>query len=203
MSSEEGFFVSPDFIEENRNNLGQFMPKPRRKGPYSKHDRDSRRNEAYKLHFEFGYSARKIADLMKVNRNTVNGDIDYWYSKIYKNNSIFNPEDTIIVTLQRFESQRTRLRERLAQNPFSYQERIAIERLIYDIDSKILQTHHRLTESTRRLLDESTERINEWLKDNHKPGRYMKLFDKITVSDKGKEKINKILKEDKKHSKFF
>jgi len=39
-------------------------------GPYSKDEREKRQNEVFRLHFEFGYSAVKIADLMKINRNT-------------------------------------------------------------------------------------------------------------------------------------
>jgi len=140
---------------------------------------------------------------MKVNRNTVNGDIDYWYSKITTNNNIFNPEYSIIVTLQRFEIQRSRLRESLDKTLSSYQEKLAIERMIYDLDSKILQTYQRLAESSRRLFDFSIERLNSWLKDNKKTERYMTLFDKISVSDKAKEKIHKILIDDKKRGRVL
>jgi len=33
-------------------------------GPYSKDEREKRQNEVFRLHFEYGYSATKIADLM-------------------------------------------------------------------------------------------------------------------------------------------
>jgi len=195
--------ITEEFFTENKNHFQKINLQKKKGGPYSKHDRDARRNEVYKLHFEYGYSARKIADLMKVNRNTVNGDIDYWYSKITTNNNIFNPEYSIIVTLQRFEIQRSRLRESLDKTLSSYQEKIAIERMIYDLDSKILQTYQRLAESTRRLNDHSIEGLNDWLKDNKITERYMTLFDKISVSDKAKEKINKILNDDKKRGRVL
>jgi len=51
-------------------------------GPYTKDDQESRRNEVGRLHFEYGYSARKIADIMKINRNTINSDIKYLYDAI-------------------------------------------------------------------------------------------------------------------------
>lgn len=188
--------ISEEFIKENRQNLSQFVPKSRGRGPYSKQDKQARRNEVYRLHFEYGYSARKIADMMKVNRNTVTSDIDYWYSKIVDASNIFNPEHAVIINLQRLEIQRTRLREQLDKTN-SHQEKLAIERLIFDVDSKILHTYQRLGESARRLADLSTEQLNDWLKDNRKEGRYMTLFDKILVSPKAHEKIERIIKEDK------
>ena len=96
------------------------MPKSHKRGPYSKQELENRRNEVYRLHFEYGYSARKIAGFMKINRNTVNGDINYWYSRIAKNNSIFEPEYAVIFNLQRLEIQRSRLRERLDKSLFSF-----------------------------------------------------------------------------------
>ena len=103
--------VSEDFIETNK----KFKPDTRRKkgGPYTKQEIIDRKNEVYRLHFEYGYSARKIADLMKVNRNTVNGDIDYWYSKIVENFNTFDPSYAIMINLQRLDIQRSRLREQL------------------------------------------------------------------------------------------
>ena len=54
--------ISKEFLEENKSNLSQFMPKTRRRGPYSKQEKESRRNEVYRLHFDYGYSARKISE---------------------------------------------------------------------------------------------------------------------------------------------
>jgi hypothetical protein len=128
--------VDSEFIEENK----KINSKTHRNGgPYSRSERDKRRQEAYKLHFEYGYSARKISELMKINRNTINGDIDYWYSKIYKSTNIHNPDVVIVLNVQRLEIQRTRLREQLDKAE-SFQERLALERLIYEIDCKILHT---------------------------------------------------------------
>ena len=51
-------------------------------GPYSRDDREKRQNEVFRLHFEFGYPATRIAELMNINRNTINADIKYWYSTL-------------------------------------------------------------------------------------------------------------------------
>ena len=55
------FDISKEFLKENQNNLGQFMPKYHKRGPYSKQQLEKRRDKVYRLHFEYGYSARKIA----------------------------------------------------------------------------------------------------------------------------------------------
>jgi len=190
------FNISKDFIETNK----KFKPNTRRKkgGRYTKQEIIDRKNEVHRLHFEYGYSARKIADLMKINRNTINGDISYWYSKILRSGDVFNASYRIIVYLERLDVQRSRLREQLDKTETS-QERLALERLILEIDSKILNTIIKLTNSTQSLVIYSTEQLNQWLKENKKDERYLTLFDKISVSAKAQEKINKIIKEDKLH----
>ena len=188
--------ISKKFLEENKSDLSQFMPKTRRRGPYSKQEKESRRNEVYRLHFDYGYSARKISELMKVNRNTINGDISYWYSKVTSNHNVFDPEMDILICLKRFEVQRTRLRIQ-TDTTTEFHDKIALERLILDIDSKVLQVYQKLGESTKRVMDAVTENLNHEMKKQKKDARYMLLFDKIVVSESAKEKIEQIIREDK------
>ena len=63
-------------------NMAQVQEK--KGGPYTKNEKMKRQNEVYRLHFELGYSAVKISDMMKINRNTINSDINYWYSSLSK-----------------------------------------------------------------------------------------------------------------------
>jgi len=102
--------ISPEFIES-----GKFYRRTSKKkgGPDSNDEKIKRQNEVHRLHFEYGYSARKISELLKVNRNTINGDIGYWYRKVAADYDFFNPEPYIIANIERLEAQRTRLRERL------------------------------------------------------------------------------------------
>lgn len=80
--SSAGFDVSPDFIEENKKiNL----VRPRKKfAPYTKAERLKRRKEVYRLHFELGIPAIRIADMMNVDKNTVNNDIQLLYRELGK-----------------------------------------------------------------------------------------------------------------------
>jgi len=120
----------------------------KRSGPYSKDEKIERQDEVYRLHFEYRYSARKISKLMRVNRNTINGDIVYWYDKIVTSSNIVDPEKSVIISIQRFDIQQSRLRETLnkAEN---VQQRCVIEKMIFDIDCKIINIKIKLTDSMK------------------------------------------------------
>ena len=124
--------ISQDFINENKK-LYQSRPKSRKSGPYSKHERQKRRDEVYRLHFEYGYSARKIADLMKINRHTIDSDIQYLYSTLQHADNKISFGDLINKQHIRFEHQRNRLMQ-ILEKTNSIQEKQQLERLIFDID---------------------------------------------------------------------
>ncbi len=47
------------------------LSEPEKKGgPYTKQEKEDRQIEVNKLHFEYGYSAVKIAEMLNVNRKT-------------------------------------------------------------------------------------------------------------------------------------
>jgi len=191
--------ISKDFINENKSNLAQFVPKLRRAGPFSPHDREIRRNEVYRFHFEYGYSARKIAELMKINRNTINGDIQYWYAKVVNKAELMDPEYWIVRKLERLEIQRTRIREKLDKES-KFENKIALERFLFDLESKILQIQLKLVDSSARHYVSSRTTFNEWLKQKGHTEQYLTLFDILRVSKDASEKISKIINEDKKRA---
>ena len=189
--------VSDDFINESKKIK---FPKQEKKkgGPYSKNEKHQRLNEVHRLHFEYGYSARQIADMMKVSRNTINGDISYWYDKIgRKINSVVDPEMLVLKHITRLELQRTRLRVTLDKTNV-FQEKLGIEKLIFDIESRIMQTRLKLINSQIRSVNDSTERVNDWLKKRGEDERFLSVFGIYSVSDKSLKRIKKIMKEDKK-----
>lgn len=53
-------------------------------GSYTKDEQRKRRDEIYRLHFEYGYPAKKISEFLKVNRGTINRDKMYLYSQVNK-----------------------------------------------------------------------------------------------------------------------
>ena len=187
--------ISADFIKENKANLCQSVPKSHRPGPYAKSEKEKRRDEVCRLHFEYGYSARKIADLMKMSRNTINGDIDFLYGNTVKNYNLVSPQTAVIKQLAKLEIQKTRLRESLdkTQNP---SEKISIERLIFDIDSKLIHVRIKISESHYRVHEIATAWLNRYLKNHQQPSRYFALFDTMQVSTKTQKKIKKLISED-------
>ncbi len=195
MSSNESLHVTDEFLKQNLK-LTKIKKTTKKGGPCSKNDKDKRRDEVYRLHFDYGYSARKIAELMKFNRNTVNGDVDYWYSKILKNVSYIDPERLIIVNLEGMEIQKTRLREQLDKVK-NNSERMAIERMIFDINTKILYTYQKLSNSIIRNHDLATYWYNDKMKKENNTRRNLSFFDTISVSKKAHERIRRIINEDK------
>jgi len=187
-------FVGKEFIKENIESCKSKAHK--NGGPYNKQDRQARRNEVFRLHFEYAYSAVKISDMMKVNRNTINGDIDYWYSQVSKKHAQTDPSHSIAKHIEILEIQKSRLREAIDNTP---REHVAIERLLFDIDSKILQIRMKIFESSVTVHDLATKWLNDWMKKHKKDDRYMTWLDVIKVSQKAQDKINKIIKDDRKN----
>jgi len=189
--------VSNDFLKDSKIKF----PKQEKKkgGPYSKNEKHQRLNEVYRLHFEYGYSARQISDMMKISRNTINGDISYWYDKIGKKMSSFvDPEMIVVKHITRLELQRTRLRVSLDKTKM-FSEKLAIEKLIFNIENKIMQTRLKLIDSQIRSHDNSTKRVNDWLKKQRRDERFLSIFDVYSVSEKSHQKIRKIMNQDKKN----
>ena len=193
VSKDSKFDISQEFIESGKSLQSNSK---KRGGRYTKDEKLKRQNEVYRLHFEYGYSARKISELMKINRNTINADIDYWYAKIYVNSNVFDPEISVVINIHRFDIQRSRLRENLdkAEN---FQQRHAIEKMIFDIDREIINTQIKLANSLKRVHKLGIDHLNSWLKENKNDTRYLNYFDTIAVSEKAKQRISKIIKEDK------
>ena len=107
-------------------------------GPYSEFDREIRQKKVFQLHIEYGYPAVKIAEMMKVNRNTINEDIKACYSKL---SSYFDDQtlaQSIIKQIYRFEMQRAHLLGYLGEQ-VSLKEKLGVEKLIFELDKKILE----------------------------------------------------------------
>ena len=107
-------------------------------GPYTKHQQESRRLEVYRLHFELGYSAVEIAEMMKVSRNTINLDIRFLYEQTGEELQADDVGILILKQIKRFEMQRTRLMNELKNGP-PLHDKLTIERLLFDIDNRISQ----------------------------------------------------------------
>ena len=166
-------------------------------GPYTKDEQRKRRDEVYRLHFEYGYSARKISEFLKINRGTINRDIMYWYASISGKWRHLDPVFFVRNQVERLELQRTRLRKQL-DNIESFQEKIIVEKLILDIDVKITNFQIRLAEALTIIHREVADGINEWYKKEKSKKRVFSSDEFLKVSDKAREKMHDIYIEDMK-----
>jgi len=190
--------VSSEFLRDNQE-LCKIISKSKNKkgGPYNKADREERRYEVHRLFFEYGYSAKKISELMKINRNTINGDIEHWYSEISKNWKGASPFILVGAQIERLDLQKTRLREYLDKTE-NLQEKLAIEKMILDVESKIAQTELKLCNSKEMVFKCATQLINDLMKKNKKDVRYISYGDMLRVPSKTFEKINFLIKNNTK-----
>ncbi len=128
-----------DLSDQNLANCpSQFKSKNKKGGPYSKKDRDSRIDEVCRLHFEYGYSAKKISELMKINRNTINSDIKQLYLTLESNWEKTTAVSLLQNHIESVLAQKRRLREAL-DNTEKFSEKLAIEKMILQVESKINQ----------------------------------------------------------------
>lgn len=190
---EENLNISKEFIDQNK--LVQTGPK-KKGGPYSSADKQARRNEVYKLHFDYGYSARKIADIMKINRKTIDNDISFLYSKVLEKWGHPDPEYWLISNMENLDVQKTRVREELDKTT-NIQTRISIEKLLLEIESKRTDIEFKLCNSIERTHRRTVHMANKWLKKENKKTRYISFWDTIRVSPKAHDEIRNIIKREK------
>jgi len=65
-------------------------------GRYTKKEQEERRLQVYQLHFEENKSALEIAETLGVNRNTINEDVKFCFSKLGDNSKGRNIKEKIL-----------------------------------------------------------------------------------------------------------
>jgi hypothetical protein len=107
-------------------------------GRYTKKEQEQRKIEVYHLHFEENKSAVKIAELLDVNRNTINEDIHYWHQQLAGEFKAQDLSAKLTKQIQRMEIQRDRLLDGLEEVE-EWNGKIRLERFIAEIDNKLVQ----------------------------------------------------------------
>jgi transposase-like protein len=120
-------------------------------GPYTKQEQEKRRKQVYKLYFEEAKPVIKIAEMLDVNRNTINEDLKYWYSQLALEINSETVVSSALKQIHNMELQKTRLREQL-ENTTEFSQRLAIEKLLFEIDSKLAQHITKIMSSGKELL---------------------------------------------------
>ena len=112
------------------------MSEEKRGGPYTKPQQEKRRRQVYEMYFEKGRTAASIARELGVNRNTVNEDVKILTKQIGAELGQDSVRDLLARHMERIDLQRERLMLQLETAEGS--EKIRIEKMLYDIELKII-----------------------------------------------------------------
>jgi hypothetical protein len=195
-----GFEINQEFIEENKKinlNLVRHRQNNKQKfAPFTRSQRKKRRMEVYKLHFERGMPATRIAQLMNVDRNTINNDLKILYNEAMND---YNPNDMSLddylqKQLLRLETQRDRLCLYLSDAK-DINDKIAIERLIADLDFKLIAAVEKVKHNDGRFWDEIVKKVNKIAENNKLNGRYTSPFELRKISIDSRKSLNKLKEE--------
>jgi len=164
--------------------------------PFTRSERKKRRLEVYKLHFEHGIPATRIAEMMMVNRNTINNDLKFLYRQALNDYDLddMSLDNILEKQLVRLETQRDRLGIYLSEAK-NVTNKVAIERLIADIDFRLLTAVEKINHNTVQFYDEIIKAVNNIAENKKLDVRFTSLFELRDISIKSRINLNK-LKED-------
>ena len=107
-------------------------------GRYTKKEQEERRLQVHHLHFDENKSAVEIAELLDVNRNTINEDIKFWYGQFSNQSSGLDINAKMIKQIQKMDIQRNRLLDDLEEVE-SLDDKIRLEKFISELDYRLIQ----------------------------------------------------------------
>ena len=112
-------------------------------GPYTKQQQQERRKKVNELYFEKHLSALKIADILGVNRNTVNEDIKLAYLQTSES----FPDDSLLVFLNQIKKMETQMItiEKDLENETDFSKKIILQKLLFQINNSITKFYQKMT----------------------------------------------------------
>ena len=135
---------------------------------------------------------------MNVNRNTINSDLNFAYSKLSSEWAHRDLYSLFMKQTYRLETQRTRLLGELKKQN-ELKEKLAIEKMIIDLDTKIFNFYEKLTASGERILWSIIDTANSLVDNNKwKQSGFVNMHNVRKTLDETRDKINKLIEEDEK-----
>jgi hypothetical protein len=188
-----GLDASPDLMAGLNANFSQHRSKF---APYTKSQRNKRRQEVYRLHFEVGISARKIAGIMRIDKNTVNSDIQLLYKELGKTGNEVLPFSSF------FERQMTRLSS-LRDDLIEYRNsttdidaKRALTAQMADLDLRMLRAAERIENSDVIVWQKVAHHVNAVAEKQKLNYQTTGIFDLLKVTPEGRKAILKIMKKE-------
>jgi len=166
-------------------------------GPYSAKERKIRRHKVAELFFEKGYDALTISRMLDVNRNTITNDLKVCFSQLSNEHDGFDIGAIVMTQFHRMEIQRRRLVD-LLNKTLEFHDRLTLERMISDIDNRVQQGAIRVDSSSTNVVKLAVGVFNRWAKEQNPTFQGFSTNSLRIVSVVAREKIDKIMEEDKK-----
>jgi dsDNA-binding SOS-regulon protein len=140
--------------------------------------------------------ATRISELMKVDRNTINNDLKFLYRQALNDYNLdaMSLDDILEKQLVRLETQRDRLGIYLSDTK-DVTNKVTIERLIADIDFRVLTATEKINHNTVQFYDEIIKAVNKIAENKKLDVRFTSLFELREISIDSRISLNK-LKED-------
>jgi len=162
-------------------------------GPYTKKQRLERQNEVFKLHFDYGYSASKISELMKINRNTINDDINHGYAELSKEWKKTDVNSWLMKQVSRFEAHRIKLLDEYEKQETT-KEKMLVYRLILEVETKISQIYLNMKTKYEIVHQIILDEMHKMLIRSKSDLRVVRSTDVIETTSEKHDLIESILK---------
>ncbi len=189
--------VDRKFIEENEKIcLVQSSSKRKKGGPYTKAERQKRREEVYKLHILHGWPSVRISEATKINRHTIDNDVREIYRKMYGDGRFNEAYATVMLEkqIERLEAQRTRLLEYLDSTK-ELEQKLTVERMVFDIDTRLAHIMQNAYSTNDKVEELALSRLNEWAKEHNVEQRWISRWELMKTKPKQFDKIMRILRD--------
>ncbi len=187
--------VDQSFIEENKRSK-LVTTRQKSGGPCSRGQRRKRRQEVFRLHFEQGIPAIKIADMMQVNRNTINDDIKWLYKEM--SDKLEGPEWEGYLSKQfvRLETQHSRLLSYLAEAG-DMDQKIVIEKQLADMDFRLASMMEKLKYDYVQFWEQVIKYVNRMAENEDWKYRYTSVFEKIRLPRESRKMLDEMIRKER------
>lgn len=186
------------FIETHSSELSRTQQK-KRGGPYTKSQRRKRRAEVYRLHFELGMPAIRIAEALKVDRNTINQDLKLLYAEAARKwHNDLTISELINIQLLRLASQRDRLSSYLEKAKNDMELTLSIERQITNVDCQLTAILERLDYAPAKFWETLIKQVNKMAERNGLDMRFTSLFELMNISEETRQRFDKLVEMSRK-----
>lgn len=137
--------------------------------------------------------ATRIAQLMNVDRNTINNDLKFLYRQALNDYNLddMSIDDILEKQLVRLEAQRDRLGLYLS-DANDVTNKVTIERLIADIDFRVLTAVEKISHNTGQFWDQIIREANKIAENNNLNIRYTSLFELQKISIDSRKSLDEI-----------